>query len=64
MEAGKWFEKLDDNEDPVNIREYQAAIGSLVYASIATRPDLSSSVGALSQFMFNLSGGLRRGSIA
>ena len=39
MEAGKRFEKLDDNEDPVNIREYQAAIGSLIYASIATRPD-------------------------
>ena len=26
IEAGKRFEKLDDNEDPVNIREYQAAI--------------------------------------
>ena len=53
MEDGRRFEKLDDNEDSVNIREYQAAIGSLVYASIATRPDLSSSAGALSQFMSN-----------
>ena len=53
MEAGKRFEKLDDNEDPVNIREDQAAIGSFVYASVATRPDLSPSVGVLSQFMSN-----------
>ena len=53
METGKRFDKLDDNGDPVNIRGYQAAIGSLVYASIATRPDLSSSVGAFSQFMSN-----------
>ena len=42
MEAGKRSEELDHNEDPVNIREYETDIGSLVYASIATRPDLSS----------------------
>ena len=53
MEAGKRFEKLDNNEHPVNIREYQIAIGSLIYASIAIRSDLSFSVGALNQFMSN-----------
>ena len=51
MEAGKSFEKLKDDDDPVNLREYQAAFGCLMYASIGTRPDLSSSVGVLSRFM-------------
>ena len=51
MEAGKSFEKLKDDDDPVNLREYQAVIGCLTYASIGTRPDLSSSVGVLSRFM-------------
>ena len=45
------FEKLVDVERSANIQEYQAKIGSLTYASIATRPDLSSAVGVLSQFM-------------
>ena len=35
----------------MNIKEYQAAIGCLTYASIATRPDLSAAVGELSKFM-------------
>ena len=50
MEAGKKFQKLSD-DDVVDIKKYQAAIGSLVYASIGTRPDISVAVGALSQFM-------------
>ena len=33
------------------MKEYQAAIGSLIYAAIATRPDISFAVGLLSQFM-------------
>ena len=53
MEASMRYEKLADEEKPLNIREYQAIIGSLTYASIATRPDLSSAVGVLSQFMTN-----------
>jgi len=51
METGKKFEKLDDGEEPIDVTNYQAAIGSLTYASIGTRPDLSAAVGALSQFM-------------
>ena len=41
LEPGRRFEKLSDDEESVNKREYQAAIGSLIYASVATRPDLS-----------------------
>ena len=51
LESNARFEKLADDEKTVNIKEYQAMIGSLTYASIATRPDLSAAVGALSQFM-------------
>ena len=53
MEAGKVFTALADNEEPVNIKQYQAAIGSLNYAAIATRPDISTAVGKLSQYMRN-----------
>ena len=35
------------------MKEYQAAIESLIYAAIATRPDISFAVGLLSQFMSN-----------
>ena len=51
MDPNVKFEKLADNERSANIQEYQVMIGSLTYASIATRPDLSSAVGVLSQFM-------------
>ena len=46
VEPGKRFNKTADNEDPINITKYQSAIGCLIYASISTRPDLSSAVGA------------------
>ena len=49
MEANKKFDKLPDDQEPVDVQRYQAAIGSLTYASIATRTDISSAVGALSQ---------------
>ena len=53
MESGKVFTALADNEEPVDVRQYQAAIGSLNYAAIATRPDISTAVGKLSQYMRN-----------
>ena len=53
-EPGKRFNKIAGDEDPVNITEYHSAIGCLIYASIATRPDLPSAVGALSQHMLKL----------
>ena len=51
IEPGKRFKKIADDEDPINITEYQPAIGCLIYASVAARPDLSSAVGPLSQHM-------------
>ena len=45
MEPGKKFYELCDDEDPVNIQEYQKIIGCLTYATTATRPDLASAVG-------------------
>ena len=51
MELGKKFANLEDNESPLNTKHYQSLIDSLTYASIATRPDISSAVSILSQFM-------------
>ena len=53
MEPGKQFHKLADGEEPADEKMYQAAVGSLNYAAIATRPDLSTAVGKLAQFMKN-----------
>ena len=53
LETGKKFSKLSEGEETVDVKQYQAAIGSLNYAAIATRPDLSVAVGMLSQFMVN-----------
>ena len=51
LEAGKVFTELAENEEPVDIKQYQAAIGSLNYAVIATRPDITTAVGKLLQYM-------------
>ena len=51
MEANKCFTKLAEGDEAVDTRLYQSAIGSLNYAAIATRPDLSTAIGKLSQFM-------------
>ena len=53
VEAGKNFSSLKEDEEPADEKLYQAAVGSLNYAAIATRPDLSTAVGKLSQFMKN-----------
>ena len=45
LEPNTKFEKLKDDEEPVNLKEYQSVIGCLTYASIGTRPDLSAAVG-------------------
>ena len=52
LENGKKFERnLDDV--PYELTEYQSAVGSIIYAAVSTRPDLSVSIGILSQFMAN-----------
>eukprot|EP00794_Sanderia_malayensis_P011707 gene11707-biopygen9383 len=53
MDPNAKFMKLTNDDEAADKREYQAMIGSLTYASIATRPDLSDAVGILSQFMSN-----------
>ena len=40
----------DDGSKPVDIKQYQSIIGSLLYLAVATRPDISYSVGVLSKF--------------
>ena len=40
----------DGISKPVDNVQYQSMIGSLLYAAIATRPDIVQAVGALSQF--------------
>ena len=47
------FVSLSNDEEPTDVTLYQAAIGSLNYAAICTRPDLSTAVGMLSKFMQN-----------
>ncbi len=51
MEAGKSVTALSDEEEVVDIHTYQSVVGSLIYASICTRPDLTNTVRVLSQFM-------------
>ena len=53
MEPNKHFTKINEDEEQADEKQFQAAIGSLNYAAIATRPDLSTAVGKLSQFMKN-----------
>ena len=42
--------KDDGVSKPVNQVNYQSMVGSLLYASIATRPDIAQAVGAVSKF--------------
>ena len=51
VEPGQKFEKISEGDEPFDVSTYQSAIGSLNYAAIATRPDISVAVGKLSQFM-------------
>ena len=53
LDSGAKFSVLAEGEKSVDITEYQSAIGSLTYASIATHPDLAAAVGILSRFMSN-----------
>ena len=51
MNAGKHLQPLNDDEDPYDTTEYQALIGSLLYLSICTHPDICTAVNYLSQFI-------------
>ena len=47
-ESGKNYTKLPEGDKGTDITKYRAAIGSLNYAAIATRPDLSTAIRKLS----------------
>eukprot|EP00794_Sanderia_malayensis_P002751 gene2751-biopygen2271 len=53
LEAEVNYSKLSDRAEGVDIKELQAANGSLNYAEVPTRPDLSVAIGKLSQLMSN-----------
>jgi hypothetical protein len=41
----------DEEDERINVSEYQQGIGSLLYAIVFTRPDIGFVLGKLSQFM-------------
>ena len=40
----------DDGSNPVDLVKYQSMVGSLLYAAVATRPDIAQAVGAVSKY--------------
>ena len=53
MEPGTKYYKTVEGDDLFDTKTYQTAIGSLTYAALCTRPDLSAAVNTMSQFMSN-----------
>ena len=53
IEPGTKYYKTSEDDELFDTKTYQMAIGSLTYAALATRPDISASVNIMSQFMSN-----------
>ena len=51
IEPGVKYSKMADGEEGFDVQTYQQAIGCLTYLSTSTRPDISTAVNMLSQFM-------------
>ena len=51
FEPGRKFQQLAPSDEPFDVQTYQQAIGCLTYISTATRPDIATAVGVLSQYM-------------
>ena len=51
LEARRKFQKLSEEETPVEVKKYQQMIGSLTYIATANRPYLAAAVNTLSKFM-------------
>ena len=53
LEPNTKYQPLAEDEKPVDVKEYQIAIGSITYVTTISRPDLSAALGILSKFMAN-----------
>jgi hypothetical protein len=53
MEPGAYLTKATETASQQLIKQYQSAIGSLMYAMTQTRPDIAYAVSTLSQFAHN-----------
>ena len=45
--------RVEETSSAVNQTEYQSLVGSLLYAAIATRPDIAQAVGVVSKYNSN-----------
>ena len=53
IEPNNTLTKLKAEETPMNLTDYQAAVGCLTYAMTMTRPDLATALGILGNFLSN-----------
>ena len=50
ISAGNKLVKATEQDECVDQKQYQSAVGSLMYLAVSTRPDISYSVGSLARF--------------
>ena len=50
VSAGNKLVKATEQDECIDQRQYQSAVGSLMYLAVSTRPDISYSVGSLARF--------------
>lgn len=50
VDPGTHLTKLTEEEEAVDQQQYQSVIGSLMYLSVCTRPDIAYAVGTLSRY--------------
>ena len=50
VSAGNKLIKATEQDECIDQRQYQSAVGSLMYLAVSTRPDISYSIGSLARF--------------